>query len=169
MQNKNKNKSLLCKQSKQNPLASKHRAFCYIFLLLFPTFLFSSSVFFFSAERISLERQPISPTLGNVPFLLYKMTNVVCIICRFGNTYGYGFAFGLSSPYTPLFNMALFRLQKDFKISSLSHKWTKEGVKCEMMDNFEKQQQEGQTFLTLEAPISICIFSLVFSIHFLWY
>ena len=124
---------------------------------------------FFSAERISLERQPISPTLGNVPFLLYKITNVVCIICRFGNTYGYGFAFGLSSPYTPLFNMALFRLQKDFKISSLSHKWTKEGVKCEMMDNFEKQQQEGQTFLTLEAPISICIFSLVFSIHFLWY
>jgi len=81
----------------------------------------------------------------------------------FGNTYGYGFAFGLSSPYTPLFNMALFRLQKDFKISSLSHKWTKEGVKCEMMDNFEKQQQEGSTvqMMTFQGMLGVFILLVI--------
>lgn len=66
--------------------------------------------------------------------------------CRFGNTYGYGFAFGLRSQYTPLFNMELFRLQNDFIISSLTHKWTKEKVKCELIDNFEEQKDKGQLF-----------------------
>lgn len=66
------------------------------------------------------------------------------MICRFGNTYGYGFAFGLNSAYTPLFNMELFRLQKDFIISSLTHKWRKERVKCEMMDKLEEEQQQGK-------------------------
>ena len=71
-------------------------------------------------------------------------TSVACLIFRFGNTYGYGFAFGLRSPYTPLFNMELFRLQNDFIISSLTHKWTKDRVKCELVDNFEEQQQNGK-------------------------
>lgn len=66
------------------------------------------------------------------------------LICRFGNTYGYGFAFRLNSQFTPLFNMELFRLQNDFIISSLTHKWTKERVKCELMDSFEKEQQHGE-------------------------
>ena len=40
--------------------------------------------------------------------------------------------------------MELFRLQKDFIISSLTHKWTKERVKCEMMDKLEEEQQQGK-------------------------
>lgn len=71
---------------------------------------------------------------------------VVRLVCRFGNTYGYGFAFRLNSEYTPLFNMELFRLQNDFIISSLTHKWTKEKVKCELIDNFEEQKHKGQIF-----------------------
>lgn len=75
--------------------------------------------------------------------LLTTLIEDLCIICRFGNTYGYGFAFAKHSPYTPLFNVELFRLQKDFKISSFTHKWMKESVKCEMMDNFEEQKERG--------------------------
>ena len=42
--------------------------------------------------------------------------------------------------------MELFRLQNDFIISSLTHKWTKEKVKCELIDNFEEQKHKGQIF-----------------------
>ena len=74
---------------------------------------------------------------------MHLQTKDVCIICRFGNIYGYGFAFKRGSPYTALFNVELFRLQKDFIISSLTHKWNKEKVKCEMMDNLEEQKAQG--------------------------
>lgn len=73
-----------------------------------------------------------------------KLRHVAQLHFRFGNTYGYGFAFELTSPYTPLFNMELFRLQNEFVISSLTHKWTKERVNCELVDNFEEQQQLGK-------------------------
>jgi len=71
------------------------------------------------------------------------------LVYRFGNTYGYGFAFARKSPYTPLFNMELFGLQNDFIISTLTHKWTEEKVKCELMDNFEEEQNKGKLCETL--------------------
>ena len=77
-----------------------------------------------------------------IPSLFLKVNAL--LVCRFGNTYGYGFAFARDSPYTPLFKMELFRLQNDFIISSLTHKWTEEKVKCELMDNFEEQQDKGK-------------------------
>ncbi|XP_015749283.1 PREDICTED: uncharacterized protein LOC107329066 [Acropora digitifera] len=79
----------------------------------------------------------------------------------FGNTYGYGFAFGLDSPYTLLFNMELFRLQKDFIISSLTHKWTKERVKCELMDKLEEEQQQGGRAQTMTVQSMLGVFILL--------
>ncbi|XP_078376048.1 glutamate receptor ionotropic, kainate 2-like isoform X2 [Oculina patagonica] len=79
----------------------------------------------------------------------------------FGNTYGYGFAFGLRSQYTPLFNMELFRLQNDFIISSLTHKWTKEKVKCELIDNFEEQKDKGSTVQKMSFQGMLGVFILL--------
>lgn len=79
----------------------------------------------------------------------------------FGNTYGYGFAFELTSPYTPLFNMELFRLQNEFVISSLTHKWTKERVNCELVDNFEEQQQLGSTVQKMSVQNMLGVFILL--------
>lgn len=79
----------------------------------------------------------------------------------FGNTYGYGFAFELNSPYTPLFNMELFRLQNEFIISSLTHKWTKERVNCELVDNFEEQQLLGSTVQKMSVQNMLGVFILL--------
>jgi len=79
----------------------------------------------------------------------------------FGNTYGYGFAFARDSPYTPLFKMELFRLQNDFIISSLTHKWTEEKVKCELMDNFEEQQDKGNTVQKMSLQGMLGVFILL--------
>ena len=79
---------------------------------------------------------------AKIPSFFIKVNAL--LVCRFGNTYGYGFAFDRDSPYTPLFKMELFRLQNDFIISSLTHKWMEEKVKCELMDNFEEEQHKGK-------------------------
>lgn len=77
----------------------------------------------------------------------------------FGNTYGYGFAFQKNSQYTPLFNVVLFKLQKDFKISSLTHKWMKEKAKCEMMDKFEEEKKNGDgvQMMTVQGMLGVFI------------
>jgi len=82
----------------------------------------------------------------------------------FGNTYGYGFAFARKSPYTPLFNMELFGLQNDFIISTLTHKWTEEKVKCELMDNFEEEQNKGGSSvqkMTLRGMLGVFILLVI--------
>ncbi|XP_048581286.1 glutamate receptor ionotropic, kainate 2 isoform X2 [Nematostella vectensis] len=55
----------------------------------------------------------------------------------FGSTYGYGFALPLNSPITNLFNMEIFRLQRDLIIDRLKHKWTYK-TKCEMIDKMKE-------------------------------
>lgn len=79
---------------------------------------------------------------GKILSLFLKVNAL--FVCRFGNTYGYGFAFARDSPYTPLFKMELFRLQNEFEISRLTHKWMEENVKCELVDNFEEEQHKGK-------------------------
>lgn len=81
----------------------------------------------------------------------------------FGNTYGYGFAFARDSPYTPLFKMELFRLQNEFEISRLTHKWMEENVKCELVDNFEEEQHKGSTVqkMTLQGMLGVFILLVI--------
>jgi hypothetical protein len=70
------------------------------------------------------------------------MSLAVVIVHRFGTTYGYGFALALDSSTTNLFNMEIFRLQRDLIIDSLKHKWSSK-EKCEMIDNMKTQNGKG--------------------------
>lgn len=57
--------------------------------------------------------------------------------------------------------MELFRLQNEFIISSLTHKWTKERVNCELVDNFEEQQLLGSTVQKMSVQNMLGVFILL--------